>query len=92
MAQLHLPNGSQITAVTLDGEPVSAYTFSEQGRPSEVYGIDLSPRVERILVVEFTEPAGPGAGTVVPQPLGIDQMTTVVDVPCSPAAGLPTPS
>ena len=87
MAQLHLPNGAQITSVTLDGEPIVAYTFTEQGRPSVIQGMDLDPRVERTLVVEFTEPADAGPGTVVPQPLAIDQVTTVVDATCEGPAG-----
>lgn len=80
--QIHLPNGAELTNVTLDGMPTTVFPFTEQGRPAVLVAADLLPRQRRTLTVEFTEPASDGPGDLVLQPLAKPQTSDVVDVGC----------
>jgi hypothetical protein len=84
IAQLHLPLGADIDDVLVDGESVEYSTFLEQDRPAMLVILDLPPRQPRELEVRFFEPANPGPGSVLEQPLGSAQQTQVEDgAPCA---------
>jgi hypothetical protein len=81
--QVHLPNGAQVTGVSLNGEPAGVYTFTERGRPAAAFGVELPPRVTQRVTFTFTEPASDGPGIVQEQPLATTQAVTVREVGCS---------
>lgn len=82
-AQVHLPNGSEVTGTTLNGEDVGAFGFTEQGRPAVAVGVELPPRVTERVTISFTEPASDGPGVVQEQPLASPQSVVVRDIGCS---------
>lgn len=69
MLQVHLPNGAQLGRVTVDGERVDAFEFTEQGRPAAMVALELPPRETKRVTFEFTEPESDGPGQVEVQPL-----------------------
>lgn len=82
LAQVHLPNGSEILEVFVDGKSVGYSTFLEQDRMSLVIQMQLSPREERSLSVSFTEPDSAGPGSAPAQPLGTEAETAITDRGC----------
>ncbi|HYO17045.1 MAG TPA: hypothetical protein VES02_00055, partial [Dermatophilaceae bacterium] len=83
LAQVYLPLGAQVLEVTVDGESSSYITFREQDRPAVLLDLDLPPREVRTVTVEFSEPAADGPGSAPQQPLGSEQVTTIVDGDCT---------
>ncbi len=82
LAQFHLPNGSQIDEVHVDGTSVGFAEFTEQGRVTALLLLQLPPGEQRSVSVEFTEPAHDGPGRLPPQPLGDEPQTTILEVGC----------
>ncbi len=88
LAQLYLPMGAEVLEVLVDGRSASYLPFSEQDRAAVLLEVRLPPRNERVVTVEFSEPANDGPGTAPAQPLVGAQATTIIDRPC---AGVPVP-
>ena len=82
LAQLHLPNGSQILEVEVNGEPAFYSPFTEQGRPSLVLDLELPARKPQTLSVLFREPRSGAAATAPEQPLVQPQKTEITSRPC----------
>lgn len=82
LVQLYLPMGAEISSVSVDGETVDYLPFLEQARPAVLVQVELPPRDQRTLTVEFTEPAADGPGTAPEQPLANPQVTTIRDEVC----------
>jgi hypothetical protein len=57
--QLHVAPGAEIIQANVDGEPVSSYAFTEQGRPSALVELDLVARQPVTVTFVLDEPAGP---------------------------------
>jgi hypothetical protein len=81
--QLHTSPGTTIAQTRVDGEPVSAFTFTEQSRPSAVVQVTLPPRTPMSITFTLDEPADEAAGRVQVQPLARDMTVAVDDVPCA---------
>ena len=90
IAQIYLPRGAQVDEVFLDGEPTQYSAFAEQDRVMVVLQLDLPPRQERTVRVEFIEPPDDGPASAPPQPLGSEQVTTIVDRPCPAGSRAPS--
>ena len=85
LAQFHLPQGSEVENVLLNGKEWSAFQFEEQGRPAAAVGVTLPPREKVQVEIVFTEPASDGPATVIMQPLSDEPVTQVVDLACGEA-------
>lgn len=82
LAQIHLPNRSQVLSVTVNGKPSFYAPFTEEGRPSLVLDLTLPPRKAQTVSVHFREPRLPGTASSPEQPLATAQETTISDRPC----------
>ena len=80
--QGHLPPGAQIQELFVDGESSEYWEFVEAGRPAVGYILDLPPREEREVRVEFREPADGGPGEVLVQPMARGAAVSVTEQPC----------
>lgn len=80
--QVHLPNGSEVGDVNLNGTPLGRFTFTEQGRPAVMGAVELPPRVTERVTVTFSEPGSEGAGMIAEQPLGTQFLGKVTDREC----------
>lgn len=80
--QLHTSPGTTITATSIDGEPASAFMFTEQGRPSAVVQVALRGREPTTITFALDEPADDSPGQIQVQPLARDMSVAIEDVPC----------
>lgn len=80
--QVHLPPGSEVLDVDVDGLSSQFWDFTEAGRPAVGYVLELEPRVEREVRVRFREPADGRPGRVLVQPLARGAKVTVTDRKC----------
>lgn len=80
--QIHLPNGSEVLHVDVDGEPVDYTEFRQQGRPTVVLNLELPPRETRTVDVHFSEPDSSAPAQVTVQPLIRDQQTVITGMGC----------
>ncbi len=87
LAQLYLPMGAKLVKVSVDGKPASYSVFREQDRLALVLPVELPPRQERTIRVEFSEPADDGPGSAPSQPLVGEQQTTIIDRDCDATDG-----
>ena len=80
--QLHTSADTTVAQVNVDGDPTSAFTFVERGRPSAVVTIDLPPRTPTTVTFVLDEQASDEVGRVQVQPLVRDADVSIDDVPC----------
>jgi len=83
LAQFHLPNGSEVEKVTVNGKEVSWFPFTENGRPSAMVAVDLPPRVPVSVEVSFAEAEADGPGSITLQPLANEQQTVTEEASCT---------
>ena len=72
--------GAKLLSVTSNGEPTTAITHVENGRPSFEIQVAIPPGQSGDLIFRLSEPTSPGEARVPTQPL-IDDVTPKVSVP-----------
>jgi hypothetical protein len=72
--------GAKLLSVTSNGEPTTAITHVENGRPSFEIQVAIPPGQSGDLIFRLSEPTSPGEARVPAQPL-IDDVTPKVSVP-----------
>jgi hypothetical protein len=90
--QVHLAPGAVATEVRLDGEPVGAFPFVEEGRPSVALDVLLRPRRPTTVTVAVREAMSDEPAQAPAQPLARPGTTRIVDEPCPAASPQPTSS
>jgi hypothetical protein len=82
LVSYYATRGATMTSISLDGTATGAAPQRENGHPVFTLGVESPRGATRTLVLKLREPAGPGAPTILRQPLVRPLDVSVTDSAC----------